>query len=148
MPFTIPSAAAFKVRFPEFEEQDNTLVQNMIQAAADEGVDATLWMEKYYQIGILLLAAHYLSLHLEQERIAAQQATGSGSGAGSDLQTFTNKIKFEGHEVSFGSSKSTNVTVGGGGGVKVTSDPFFDQTIYGQQFYRLRRRNIVAAAII
>jgi hypothetical protein len=62
--------ATFKIRYPEFQQTDDGLVETVLAEAAGE-LDATVWGAKH-ELGTGLLAAHKLSCspHGKEARLA------------------------------------------------------------------------------
>jgi hypothetical protein len=122
---TIPTAAALKARYPEFDGVGNTLVDAVIADAAAY-VDDT-WREGDRSPAILALAAHMLA------------SEGNGTGGGSAVSGPVTSVKvgdvsttFAGHSASGGMSDLSG----------------FAATAYGLAFLRLRRRNFPAVAVV
>ncbi|MBP6018793.1 MAG: DUF4054 domain-containing protein [Burkholderiaceae bacterium] len=69
-----PTSADLKARYPEFKEADDTQVGLAISDAALE-VHQKAW-GKFYQVGVLALAAHNLSLSRRRGGMGAGALTG------------------------------------------------------------------------
>lgn len=72
MPYTVPTAAALKVRYPGFADVADDTVEAAITDAA-RGVDST-WTEGDYQPAIMALAAHLMTLEGQGTSTEAQLA--------------------------------------------------------------------------
>lgn len=127
---------AFRNRFPEFKDVDEPIILNYMDFATTQ-LDKETWdLENDYERGILLLAAHLVSKHLQ---LAAQSSDGSGA---TDL--FVSSIHFGERTVSFGRRGEADSTVGALG----VGERALDDTMYGQMFLQLRSRNVIPVVLI
>lgn len=119
MPYTVPTAAQFKQRYPAFADTDDTLIDTVLaDASRSVGTD---WMEADYQPATMALAAHTLSRE-------GAVTSGTGSAAGP-----VTSMSFDGMSVSFAS-------LSGAG-----SASELGTTIYGQTYLRFLRANVPGA---
>lgn len=125
MPYTAPTAADIKTRFPAFAGIDNALIELYIDEAM-LWVDTT-WFETDYTIAIQYLTAHFMAA----EGLLVS-ATGSGSAAGA----VSGPIKSE----RLGDAAITYSDRGSTGGWSGT-DADLATTPYGQRFLALRNAN-------
>jgi hypothetical protein len=143
MPYTVPTVEQFRARFPEFGPGDypDGLLQAVLEEAS--GGVGTDWVERDYQPAILYLAAHMLE--------AQYQATGQTPGgestntavAGATPKTIT----FGNRSVTFESTGGASSTSSGGGGGSSDKSEFAT-TVYGQNYLRLLRRNVVGVMVL
>jgi hypothetical protein len=154
MPYIVPSAADLKARFPEFATVDAQIVESFISAAANE-IEPSQWIEKYYPIAIIYLAAHYMWLYQQQLLITQQQAIGlgggtGGGGAGSEVQTYLSSMSWEDFQISFGSTKTAGSSGMSRNWDYITggANPLYGQTMYGQLYLELRKRNLPTVVLI
>ena len=125
MAWTPPSAADFKARFPAFDAVVSAVADEAI-AEAGLYVDHTWISEADYRLGLMLMAAHTLTLD------------GHGTGAEAEMA--------RAGTLGFTTMKSADLTLtrqgsrsdkqGDGAG-----DPFA-LTTYGVRFVQLRQRNV------
>lgn len=148
MPYSVPTAAELKARFPEFATVADPIVTTFISAAANE-IEPSQWIEKYYATAIIYLAAHYMWLYQQQLLVQAQSTGGvGGGGAGSEMQTYLSEMRWEDFQVSFGSS-STNKS-GSSSWLQASggASPLYGKTMYGQLYIELRKRNLPTVVLI
>ena len=121
MPYTIPTVAQFRERFPEFTEAayPDATVEAALNRAARQ-VDET-WLEADYQEAIMLLAAHDLAV--------------TTFGVESLGQGWPRAISLGPLSLTYGEKGQPSV-----------SD--YATTLYGQGFAELRKKNIPAIAVI
>lgn len=156
MPYSTPSAAQFRARFPEFTASDPDI--DAVIAAAMLWVDVGQWDEGDYQPAILYLAAHYLKLSQDAALAAIPGATGSSGSSEStttstDIDTFLQSVQIGDRKVTWGKLGTQSTSRSGVGGVgtlqgKVTSDLILGRTLYGLEYIRLRRRNIIPILVV
>lgn len=121
MPYTIPTAAEFKARFPAFSELDDTYINSMIAEAA-RNVDEC-WSEDDYQPAILYLTAHNIS---EEQSL--------GGIYGTPGMVTTSKL---------GDAQDTYATNN-----SIDGNSIYGGTIYGRRFAQLQRLNVPAVALL
>lgn len=115
MPYTAPTNAEFIAAYPEFSDTDDTLVTNAL-ARGGRNVDTT-WFEDDYQTGLMLYAAHLLTV--------SEVAADTGGQGGNIVSESLGPIN-----VSYDRSAA------------VSSDPSgLGTTSYGQQYYNLLKMN-------
>jgi hypothetical protein len=134
MPYALPTAEAFKVKFPTFASVADPTVTAAI-AEAGTSVDNT-WIEADYQPAILYLAAHIMTL--DGVVIAASDL---GSAAGAINAGLVSEMKVGDVAVKLGGSSSS----GGGAGGSGTG---LASTGYGRRYLELLRRNHPAVALV
>lgn len=115
-----PTPADFKTRFPEWAAIDDSRIQFFIDDAVLE-VGAGPW-GTLYEKGVLLLAAHFLTL----DQIAQGNKTPPGSLDGNVTSRSVGDVS-----VSFGLSSTESGN---------TSEEYLKKTTYGVQFLRLQKR--------
>ena len=127
MPYVVPTPAAFKARFPDF----NPVADARIQIYLDDAVqDVGLsWRDDDRARGQMLLAAHLLTLQGEPTRST------TGNGTGSLLQQGSVQTKKVGDV-----EKQYNQGLANGSSSGAKS-AYYAQTPYGQEFWILLRRN-------
>lgn len=128
MPYTAPTLADFRARFPEYpvtSVSDESV--NLLLTEAGRQVDDT-WTEGDYKIAILYLTAHYATI------IKRSVATGGS------VDQVVRQVRFRDRTVVFGYSGAV-----GAGSDQTSSN---DQTLYGQLFEELLQRNIPAILVI
>jgi hypothetical protein len=119
MPYTIPTANEFQLRYTEFAAVNDTLIDFVIADAA-RFVDET-WLEDDYQRAIMAFAAHQLIM---------EGALGGNTSSSGVIQS--EKL----------GDASTTYGVGGS-----SSGSDFGSTTYGKTFLRIQRVNVPAVAI-
>lgn len=126
MPYTIPTAAQFKAKFPTFAAvADGTIDLAITEASAS--VD-TSWVEAGFQPAILYLAAHIMTT--DGVVLAGSDL---GSAAGVINAGLVEEMKVGDVMVKLGGAASS----GGAGG----SMSGYRSTGYGQRYLELLRRN-------
>jgi hypothetical protein len=111
--------AEFKIRFPEFATVDDSLIQPQLDRAEKLLIES-VWGDCYYEDGVYLLAAHFLSI---QQRRAADGSTGS-SAFGPVTSRSVGDVS-----VSFGRRAVTS-----------TAEEFYTSTPYGQEYWAMMRQ--------
>jgi len=124
MPYTVPTLAQFRTRFPAFAAKSDALIEMMLVEAAGR-VDAT-WREADYQPAIMYLAAHLIATDASQTGEDIDDGSGTGDG---DIDAES----FSGMSISYKSASKTSAVS------RLESD--YDSTIYGRRFYHLLRVN-------
>jgi hypothetical protein len=117
MPYDKPTPGELMKRFPEFE----TIEKPLLQAALDEAsrsVDES-WAELDYKPGIMYLAAHFLTLAIQQSVGGRISAIGLGSIS----------LQFD-------------------RGVRGTLDESISFSVYGDRFNQIRARNCIGPLVI
>lgn len=130
MAWTAPTVAEFKARFPAFQAVSDTVVQG----ALDEGAlraDETWVSEADYRLGIMLYAAHVLTL----------DGHGTGAEAEAGAAGTLSLTSFKSGTFSF--TKSSGASSGGSANAFGT----LGMTTYGQRYLELLRQNVPAVAI-
>lgn len=138
MAYTIPDVGLFKARFPEFASLGDPLL-TLLLMEADNYTDAR-WNEKDRTIAVLHLAAHAAQQALIAQKlfIAETETTGS-TDPFTDESLYISAVRFSDREVSFNRKvRSTTTTTQSSQQMGLP----YNQTPYGQEFLRLRRRNI------
>lgn len=110
--------ADFKIRFPEFEEIDNTRIQFFLNDAVLE-VSESAW-GTLYEKGVMSLSAHLLSISQSN-----QEDDDSDDG---ETGNITSKSI---GDVSYSFAKATSES---------SSDDWYLQTSYGAEYLRLKKR--------
>ena len=129
MAWTAPTPADLKARFPAFAAVSDSVIQGALDEAALQ-VDETWVDEPNYRLGILLLAAHILTLDGQG---AGAESEAAAAGASGFKRMRSGQLELE---------RFTAADAGGGDeGVVAT-------TSYGRRFLDLLRRNIPAVAIV
>lgn len=118
MPYTVPTIADFKARFPAFANTDDAVIGTALTEASSR-VD-TNWLEADYQPAILYLAAHNLTLDGHGTGAEAQVAQQGMMGFQSISSGGLSLTRAAGADASAGSYKSTS---------------------YGSRFWQIQRRN-------
>lgn len=116
MPYTVPTVAEFRERFPAFAAVPDARIQYWLDHHAPVTTD---WIEGDYQPAILELTAHNLVVNDEVPRSGEV-----GAMAG------VTRFRSGSMDVSF-SEQAANAALGGG----------YDATKYGQRFRIYLRRN-------
>jgi hypothetical protein len=147
LPYTVPTAASFKIRFPRFTGLSDSRVDLALADAAAE-VPLT-WIETDYQPGIWYLAAHLLMIDdaLYTPPVEGGEEGGSPSGGSVTLEeklAQATGISVGDVRVNFSSSgSSSTVTRTSSGHGVVSGAEGLTATIYGQRFLELEARNMV-----
>lgn len=113
MPYTTPTAAAFKVRYPAFDAVADATIEAALAEAAGR-VD-TSWVEADYQPALMAYAAHLLTL----------------DGMGSSTEAQLSGIR----SLSVGSLSITRAIADSASGASITS------TSYGLRYLELLQAN-------
>lgn len=121
MPYTIPTSAEFKARFPVFDSMDDGIVDVLISEAATYVSES--WAEADYKPAIMYLAAHFAVEEGYTGRFidAAGPLTSSKLGDASD---------------SYASAQNADST-----GV-------YSSTSYGKRFMQYQRRNVAGVLLL
>lgn len=132
MPYTLPTAATFKAKFPTFAAVGDPTITLAIQEAG-ASVDQT-WIEADYQPAIMYLAAHIMTI---DGVVIAGSDLGSASGvinAGlvSEMKVGDVQVKLSG-------------SAGGSGGAGAAG---LRSTGYGLRYLELLRRNQPAVVLV
>ena len=120
----VPTSADLKARYPEFQQADESQVGLVISDAALE-VDQTAW-GKFYQAGVLALAAHLLSIETRR----------GGTGAGASTGPVTSKKAGE-IQISYAAPP-----------VNSLDEAVLASTAYGQRYLHLRRLIAIPIRVI
>lgn len=120
----VPTPADLKARYPEFAQADDTQVGLVISEAALE-VDQKAW-GKFYQAGVLALAAHMLFI----------QGRRGGTGAGALPGPVTSKKVGE-IALSYAAPP-----------IKSTAEAMYASTAYGQRYLQLRQLIAIGITVI
>lgn len=151
MAYSIPTKEDFKARFPEFADLGDPLIVLLLEEA-DAFTDAR-WDDRDRKIAVLHLAAHAaLQITLTQSAFAAAAGSSSSSEGGSTT-TDTQEIKsvsFGSSSVTFGSAstKSSSSIASSSSSPGLRVGAAYVDTIYGQMFLSLRRRNIGGPVVV
>lgn len=116
-PYTVPTAADLKLRFPAFAAVSNSVIEYWIADA--QAVVTTDWISADYRPAIMALAAHNM----------ARQGLGVG-GIGSGDMAGVTSFRSASFSVQFDA-----------GAVKAAASGGYGSTIYGQDFAVYLRRN-------
>lgn len=119
MPYTTPTAAEFKTRFPIFTDKDEPLITLLLAEAASE-IDAT-WREADYQPAILYLTAHIFSTDNSTEGDAVEVGGSTGAIASES---------FSGMSVSYAQRSGS-----------LSASDRYGSTEYGRRYLALLRKN-------
>lgn len=124
MAYTVPTVEDLRARFPEFafDDYSDDFVQAQLEEAA-QSVD-TDWDERDYSDAIIYLTAHQLTLW----------NTSAGAFAGTNGSGPINQISVEGRSVGFDTNKQLSWVN--------QNDVERGSTFYGQQYLRIRDRNV------
>jgi hypothetical protein len=128
MPYTTPTLAQFRARFPIFEDAEDSLIEALLAEAAGQ-ID-TSWREADYQPAILYLTAHLLA------------TDNSGEGEDVEIGGATGGIASESWgsmSVSYATKDTANAAA---------SASTWGSTEYGRRFYTLLRANKPAVIAI
>lgn len=126
MPYTLPTAANLKARFPEFASVSDAIVTEAIQEAS--GMVDQSWMEDDYQIAIMLAACHIMALE--------------GRGTGPDSKSNS------GYAASFQTIKSGQLTLTRGNASAYGDGSWWGSTRYGRRFWYYLRRNRAGMRVV
>lgn len=118
MPYTTPTAAAFKVRYPKFAAVADETIDAMLAEAAATAVDTT-WIEATYQPAIMAYAGHEMV----------------GEGLGTDVDAQLGGFK----RLKVGPLELERDT--GRSGSTSSLQDYYATTVYGRQYWRLLRAN-------
>lgn len=130
MPYVAPTQEQFRNRFDEFCEIGDDLV-DAILVDARRSV-STSWLERDYQMAIMLLAAHLLIVEGHVERAAGKRSTMTSTGPVTSKQVGDVKVSYAG--------------LGGSNGG--ASDPNgYGATQYGRRFLALMRLNFAGPMV-
>ena len=129
MPFTLPTAEAFKTRFPEFAEVADARIEAII-GEARSFVDET-WIPADFAPAIRFLAAHMLAME------------GANSDAPATVATTGPVQMVKVGDVSTEFSRPGGASMAGGD-TAAMSDRWLNETAYGVRFLALRRRSFPA----
>ena len=124
MAWETPTAAEFKVRYPEFISVDNGRV-DMYLALAAEGVSQS-WTELDYREGIMALAAHQMSMEGEPQ----------GGGGFITTRAVTKRVVGD-VAVSYADPRNGNAVW-----------EYYALSVYGMTYVRLMRLNTPAIAAV
>lgn len=133
MPYTLPTAAEFKAKFPTFAAVgDPTITLAIIEASAS--VDTT-WIERDYQPAIMYMAAHIMTIDGVVIAGAGMGDAGGVINAGlvSEMKVGDVQVKLAG-------------AAGGSGGAGAATG--MRSTGYGLRYLELLRRNQPAVALV
>jgi hypothetical protein len=119
-----PTLDEFRIRFPEFVDQSDELIEALI-VEAQLTVDINTWYEPDYKPAVMYLTAHLLSMSIDQ--------MGAGGGSVGDIAS-----------ESFGPISISYVQRQSADG----SFSVYSKTGYGQQFETIRRRNIGGPLVV
>lgn len=127
---------AFRSRFPEFDSVGEPIILTFMDMATTQ-LDKVTWsIGDDYERGILFWTAHMVSKYVQTQANAAD-----GSGA-TDL--FVQSIHFGERSVSFGRRTDTSANSKALG----EGEPGLDDTMYGQLFLMLRKRNVPSITVV
>lgn len=133
MPYTLPTAATFKAKFPTFLAVGDPTITLAIQEAS-ASVDTT-WIEADYQPAIMYLAAHIMTI--DGVVIAGSDLGSAGgvinAGLVSEMKVGDVQVKLAGAS-------------GGSGGAGAATG--LRSTGYGLRYLELLRRNQPAVALV
>lgn len=136
MPYTTPTAAEFKARFPEFTVVSDTLIGLVIAESEPQvGED---WIERDRKPALLFLVAHKLSMQGEPARSAA----GGGSAV---IPGVIKRRKVGDVETEY---QNANERLGTGSGVNTVGLSGYELTYYGREFRTFLRKNFTAVAAV
>lgn len=133
MPYTTPTAAQFKAKFPTFASVGDPTIDLAIQEAS-ASVDLT-WIEADYQPAILYLAAHIMTI--DGVVIAGSDL---GSAGGVINAGLVSEMKVGDVQVNLAGA------AGGSGGAGAATG--LRSTGYGMRYLELLRRNHPAVALV
>lgn len=132
MPYTTPTPAEFKARFPEFAAvADATVTALVSEAEGDVGVT---WIENDRRPAVMALAAHLLA-------VSGYAFAQAGSSGPVPVAGPLRSSKVGDVEESYG------VAAGAKGSDRSASTDL-DGTTYGQRFLALRRRSFPSAFVV
>lgn len=125
MPYTTPTAAQFKTRFPIFGDTDNGIIDALI-AEASRRVDHS-WKDGDYQPAIMYLTAHLLATDNSSEDSSVQ--IGAAGGRTIASESFGGGLSRSYANSSFTAEGS------------LSSDDEYGTTEYGRRYYSLLKLN-------
>lgn len=125
MPYTVPTTAEFKARFPAFAAVDDAVIGTAISEASSR-VD-TNWIDTDYQPAIFYLAAHNLTL--------------DGLGTGAEAQVAAQGM------MGFQSISSGQLSLTRGSGASASAGSY-SSTSYGARFAQIMRRNTGSILVV
>lgn len=129
MPYTLPTAAQFKARFPAFADDYQDSYVDLVLLEASASVDQS-WVEADYQPAIMYLAAHLI----------ATDASGASSEGG--------EIDEGGEGIASESFGPLSVSYFREGSSASKSTSGYEATEYGRRFLALLKRNKPAIVAI
>lgn len=133
MPYTPPTAASFKLRFPEFTPvADATITAILAEQAIQVGES---WFEDDRAPALQYLVAHLLTIQGEPARSLEIAAGGSGSQSANGPMK---RRKVGDVETEY---QNSNERIGTGSGVNTVGRSGYELTMYGRQFQLYLRRN-------
>lgn len=133
MPYTVPTAAQFRAKFPTFAAvADATIALALTDASASVDLE---WADADYQPAILYMAAHIL---VSDGVVTA--ASDLGSAAGVINAGLVSEMKV--------GDVMVKLDTGAAGSGRAGSGSTLAGTIYGRRYIDLLRRNKAAVAIV
>ncbi len=139
MTATSRDVIVFKVRIPEFAATSDPDVAAALDEA-DMWLDANMWNPADFPWARIWLAAHNLKL----EQLYADASSADGSSGGNSVGMFVRSVAFGERRVQFGERKFESTK----SGVSGPGQEMLQETIYGNNFLRLRARNIVGVITV
>lgn len=144
MAYEAPTAEEFKARFPEFAAIGDPLIGILLDEA---GLFADVrWSDADRKVAVLHLAAH-AAQQFQLMQAAAGIITGGSSSEETLGEMYVKSVKFADREVTWEKPKTKTTE-----GMAVSTMPklgsVYSETIYGQLYLRLLRRNVGGPVVI
>lgn len=140
MAYTKPTAAEFKVRFPEFTPVADATINAIIDEQEIQVGES--WFEDDRRPALMYLVAHLLTIQGEPGRSIEIAAGGSGS------QTANGVLKSRKVGDVSVEYQNANERIGTGAGVNTVGKAGYELTMYGRQFQTYLRRNFRTMIVI
>ena len=135
----VPDNELFKIRFPEFVNVQDALIDMILDEMSDHVDDR--WRDKDYQPAIMYLTAHRLTLEGEPARSNAATAAAGGSVAAAATGAIK-RVKVDDTETEFFEGGTTNAVISSTSLSGLEGDVLdYTLTPYGRRFMQLRARN-------
>lgn len=131
MPYTVPTSAQFKARFPVYEDLEDAYV-DLLLAEASGQVD-TSWIEADYQPAIMYLAAHLIATDASGNSGDDEEEADGGDGPISSENFGVLSVTYD---TSKGSASSNQSSSG------------LERTEYGRRYLSLLKKNKPAIVAI
>lgn len=134
MPYTAPTTADLKARYPAFAAVADVVVEAVL---ADTFIDVgESWIEAHRAPAMLALAAHWLQTQGANASAESVMLTG-GIGTVTEMRAGDTSLKF-----------ANPSDAGNGAGTGTGSASAFSSTPYGRRFLELRSRSFPAVLVV